>query len=146
LIATTRRDTLSRAGFSPLPNERKKEIAMPETAKHSGSCHCGAVRFEAETDLTPVLACNCSFCKKRGALWAYVGGDQFKLISGADDLADYQFNKKVIHHTFCKHCGVGAFSNGQDESGAEGYGINVRCLDDVDVDTVALTPYDGKSR
>ena len=69
----------------------------------------------------------------------------FKLISGKDDLTDYQFNKKVIHHTFCKHCGVGAFSKRQDESGAEGYGINVRCLDDVDVD-VELTPFDGKSR
>jgi hypothetical protein len=75
-----------------------------------------------------------------------VDGAHFKVLSGQDDLTDYQFNKEVIHHTFCKHCGVGAFSKGQDESGAEGFGINVRCLDDVDVETLALTPYDGKNR
>ena len=102
---------------------------MPDMVKHNGSCHCGRVRYEVETDLATVLACNCSLCRKRGALWAYVDGAHFKLISGKDDLTDYQFNKKVIHHTFCKH-----------------YGINVRCLDDVDVEALALTPFDGKSR
>ncbi|HSH63911.1 MAG TPA: GFA family protein [Methyloceanibacter sp.] len=119
---------------------------MPDMVKHNGSCRCGRVRYEVETDLATVLACNCSLCRKRGALWAYVDGAHFKLISGKDDLTDYQFNKKVIHHTFCKHCGVGAFSKRQDESGAESYGINVRCLDDVDVEALALTPFDGKSR
>jgi hypothetical protein len=115
-------------------------------AKHGGGCHCGRVRYEVETDLGMVLDCNCSFCRKRGGLWAYVGGDQFTLLSGQDDLTDYQFNKKIIHHYFCRHCGVGSFSSGQDESGEQGYGINVRCLDDVDVAALTLTPYDGKSR
>jgi hypothetical protein len=119
---------------------------MPEMAKYSGGCHCGRVRYEAETDLGTVLDCNCAFCRKRGALWAYVGGDQFKLLSGQGDLAGYEFNKKIIHHVFCRHCGVGSFSRGQDEDGSEGYGINVRCLDDVDVAALTLTPCDGKSR
>ena len=119
---------------------------MPEMAKHSGSCHCGRVRYKVETDIATVLSCNCSFCRKRGALWTYVDGAQFKLVSGKDDLADYQFNKKIIHHRFCRHCGVGSFSTGKGEDGSEGVGINVRCLDDVDVEALALTPYDGKSR
>jgi hypothetical protein len=150
LIATSERDTLfpprvlARCGLSARP--LRKERFMPETAKHSGSCHCGAVRFEAETDLAKVLACNCSFCQKRGALWTYLTGDQFKLLSGEDDLSDYQFNKKIIHHVFCRHCGVGAFSTATLEGGVEGIGINVRCLDDVDVGALELTPYDGKSR
>ncbi len=119
---------------------------MPETAKHSGSCHCGAVRYEVETDLAQVLSCDCTFCRKRGALWTYVGAEQFKLLSGQDDLADYQFNKKIIHHVFCRHCGVGSFSTAKGKDGYEGIGINVRCLDDVDVDALELTPYDGRSR
>lgn len=113
---------------------------------YTGGCHCGRVRFEVETDLGMVLACNCSFCQKRGALWTYVGQDAFKLLSGDGALADYQFNKKVIHHLFCPACGVGAFSEGESEDGEKGYGVNVRCLDDVDVAALTLTPYDGKNR
>ena len=114
--------------------------------KYSGGCHCGKVRYEIETDLGMVVDCNCSICRKRGALWTYVGADEFKLLSGVDDLTDYQFNKKIIHHYFCRHCGVGSYSQGQGEDGSMGYGINVRCLDDVDVAALTLTPYDGKSR
>jgi hypothetical protein len=117
---------------------------MPETKKYGGGCHCGRVRYEVETDLGMVLSCNCSLCTKRGALWTYVGPDQFNLLSGKDELADYQFNKKTIHHLFCPHCGVGSFSTGKGEDGSEGIGINVRCLDGVDVDALTLTPFDGK--
>lgn len=119
---------------------------MAEMRTYGGGCHCGRVHYEVETDLAMVLDCNCSFCQKRGALWTYVGADQFTLLSGEDALADYQFNRKVIHHFFCPTCGVGSFSQGESEDGAKGYGINVRCLDDVDLKTLALTPYDGKNR
>ena len=60
-------------------------------------------------------------------------------------MADYQFNKKLIHHLFCRNCGVSPFAAGQDETGAEGIGINVRCLDGVVFETLTLTPFDGKS-
>jgi hypothetical protein len=119
---------------------------LAETGIHRGSCHCGSVRFEMDGALAPVLDCNCSYCTKRGTLWAHVGPEQFRLLSGEDQLADYQFNHKVIHHLFCKVCGVSPFGRGQDETGALGYGINVRCLDDVDVRALELTFYDGKSR
>ena len=36
-----------------------------------GSCHCGAVRWTLEGDPSPVTACNCSLCRRYGALWAY---------------------------------------------------------------------------
>ena len=40
-----------------------------EARTYTGGCHCGKVRYEVETALTPVLDCNCSICQKRGALW-----------------------------------------------------------------------------
>jgi hypothetical protein len=78
------------------------------------------VRYQAETDLAMVLDCNCSFCQKRGALWISVGADQFTSLSGKDDLTDYQFNRQVIHHLFCRNCGVGSFSRGENEEGGSG--------------------------
>ncbi len=83
-----------------------------EARTYTGGCHCGKVRYEVETALTPVLDCNCSICQKRGALWTYVEPSAFKLLSGEDNLTDYQFNKRRIHHLFCSTCGVASFARG----------------------------------
>jgi len=118
---------------------------MPETKTYSGSCHCGRVRYEADADLSQVIACNCSSCRKRGALLAFVPADKFRLESGGDGLMDYQFNKKVIHHLFCTTCGVGSFARGSGPNGVEMVALNVRCLDGVDPDTLNIKPFDGAS-
>lgn len=118
---------------------------MAESKNCSGGCHCGLVRYDVTADLSQVFACNCSICTKRGALWVFVPPEQFALRAGADELVDYQFNKKVIHHLFCRQCGVGSFSRGQKKGGGETIAINVRCLDAVDVGTLPLVPFDGRS-
>ena len=59
----------------------------------TGGCHCGNVRYEVTTDLSQVVACNCSICMKRGVLWTFAAPEKFALRAGADDLADYQFGK-----------------------------------------------------
>lgn len=118
---------------------------MPAMKTYSGGCHCGRVRFKAATDLTQVLSCNCSICTKRGLLPSFVAPQQFKLLSGGDDLADYQFASKNIHHLFCPDCGVESFARGTAPDGSEMVAINVRCLDDVDLATLTLTAVDGKS-
>jgi hypothetical protein len=118
---------------------------MPEAKTYAGGCHCGRVRYEVTTDLALVGACNCSICQKRGALWTFVKPEHFALRAGADDLKDYQFGKKLIHHLFCPQCGIGAFSRGTTPKSGEMVAVNVRCLDDVDVATLKLTPFDGRS-
>ena len=119
---------------------------MTEAKTYAGGCHCGNVRYEVTTALTPILDCNCSMCQKRGALWTYVGPDDFKLLQGDGALTDYQFNTRRIHHLFCATCGIASFGRGSDAEGNEGVGINVRCLDDIDIKALTLTPYDGRSR
>src|SRR5680860_1042080 len=121
------------------------EVGVPETGKHSGGCHCGRVRYEVTTNLTPVMSCNCSICQKRGAVLTFVPAAQFALISGADDLTDYQFNKKIVHHLFCRTCGIGSFARGLGPDGSEMIAVNVRCLDDIDLDALTPMPFDGKS-
>ena len=118
---------------------------MPELAKYRGGCHCGRVRYEVETNLAPVMSCNCSICQKRGALLTFVPAAQFTLLSGEDDLTDYQFNKKIVHHLFCSHCGVASFARGTGPDGLEMIAVNVRCLDGVEIEGLKLTPFDGKN-
>jgi hypothetical protein len=113
---------------------------------HTGSCHCGAVRFEAELDLSqPVIACNCSMCGRKGTLLSFVPATKFKLLSGEDSLTEYLFNTKNIRHTFCKVCGVQSFARGKSpRTGDPMVAVNVRCVDDADLDALAVTKFDGK--
>ncbi len=117
---------------------------MPEARTYSGGCHCGRARYEATTDLARVIACNCSICRKRGLLWTFIGPEKFALRSGEDNLADYQFGKRTIHHLFCPTCGVESFARGRAPDGTEAVAINVRCLDEVDPDTLTTTPFNGR--
>ncbi|RYE91214.1 MAG: GFA family protein [Myxococcales bacterium] len=121
---------------------------MPGTTKHQGGCHCGAVRYEVDLDLSqPLTECNCSICGKTGARLAFVPSSQFALRSGEDNLTDYQFHKKHIHHAFCRTCGVRSFAHGATPDGGTMYAVNVRCLDDIDLaaTTSQVQPFDGKS-
>ncbi len=115
------------------------------TETYTGGCHCGAVRYQVEAALDEVMSCNCSICRKRGTLLAFVPASQFQLGSGEGALSDYQFNHKVIHHLFCGTCGVASFGRGTMPDGSEMVGINVRCLDGVDLDGLKVTKFDGAS-
>jgi hypothetical protein len=118
---------------------------MADTRNYTGGCHCGEVRFEVTADITRVVSCNCSLCQKRGALWVFVAPERFALRAGLEDLKDYQFGKKTLHHLFCPQCGVGAFSRGNSPQGEETVAINVRCLDDVDLASLNYVLFDGRS-
>jgi hypothetical protein len=119
---------------------------MPEAKTYTGGCHCGAVRYEVTSDLGSVITCNCSICMKRGSLLTFVPVAQFRLLSGQNNLTDYQFASRTIHHLFCKTCGIGSYAMGAMPDGTKMAAINVRCLDGVDIDALKPTPFDGKSR
>jgi hypothetical protein len=129
------------------PSAREYRVRMSETKTYSGGCHCGAVRYEVELDLTkPVISCNCSMCGRVGSLLTFVPAANFKLLQGEDSLTDYQFNKHVIHHVFCKTCGIKSFARGKGRDGSDTAAINARCLDGVELDKLNVTAYDGKSK
>ena len=118
---------------------------MADTASHTGGCHCGKVRFEVTTDPAQAMACNCSICAKHGLWLTFVKPEQFKLVSGLDDLGEYRFNKHVIQHQFCRGCGVESFARGETRDGKPMFAINVRCLHGVDVSKLSPKPFDGRS-
>ncbi|HET9988883.1 MAG TPA: GFA family protein [Kofleriaceae bacterium] len=115
-------------------------------AHYNGSCHCGAVSYSVELELGKVIACNCSICAKSGTLLAFVAEDKFELKTGEDALTPYTFNKHVILHNFCKTCGIKSFSRGKKPDGTPMVAINARCLDGIDVFTLDVQQFDGKSR
>ena len=111
---------------------------------YQGSCHCGAVRFEAEADLSAVIDCNCSICEKHGLLLAFVPPSKFKVVAGDGNLSDYRFNKKTIRHLFCKTCGVETFGRSVTPGEKDSVAVNVRCLQGVELKELRPKFYDGR--
>lgn len=97
---------------------------------YSGSCHCGAVRFEVETDFPELTTCDCSICRKKNALMVKVHESRFRLIKGADSLTEYRFHTRTARHFFCRVCGIHPFH--RKRVTPDFLGINVFCLDGFD--------------
>lgn len=112
---------------------------------YKGSCHCGAVHYRVDGEITRAMECNCSICRRKGHLLAFVGANQFELLQGEEALRDYQFGAKHIHHMFCATCGVATFGRGANPDGSPMYAVNVRCLDELDFKALQIDQYDGKA-
>ena len=59
---------------------------------------------------------------------------------------DYQFNKKMLHHRFCTACGIESYAEGTAPDGSPTVGINLRCIEALDVDKLSPRPWDGRSK
>ena len=116
-----------------------------------GSCHCRATQFELSEPPKTVTRCTCSFCSKRGALWAYYIPAQFKLLTARDRVSTYQWRSHTVHHHYCAICGCGTYSESPDfSSGKPDFdnprvSINARLFDDFDLDAIEVVTIDGKN-
>ncbi len=102
---------------------------------HKSRCHCGAVELELylPNGIVNPRRCDCSICRRKGAIVASVNLADLRLIKGEQDLTLYQFNTQTAKHYFCRHCGI--YTHHQRRSNPHEYGYNVGCLEGVN-------PYD----
>jgi len=111
--------------------------------RFEGACHCGRVRFVARGDLAKAIVCNCSMCTMKGYIHLVVAPEDFKVVSGADDLALYEWGTRIAKHRFCKVCGIHPFYTPR--SDPDKVDVNVRCLAGVDVDALEPARFDGSN-
>src|SRR5215467_7629652 len=102
---------------------------------HTGSCHCGEIKFEVQGTFDEAIECNCSHCSRKGYLLWFVPRADFALQSPESSLSTYTFNKHAIRHHFCSRCGCAPFGFGASH-GREMAAVNVRCLDGVELSSV----------
>lgn len=112
----------------------------------TSSCHCGELSATVAGELPgSAMSCNCSICRRKGHLLHFVPASETKLSTPADKLGDYTFNNHVIHHNFCTTCGCSPFGSGKDGDGNEMVAINLRCVDECDLDALEISEVDGAS-
>ena len=110
---------------------------------YRGSCHCGRVTFELQAKLDAIIDCNCSFCRRRGALWHAATEQDLRILTGEDDLTLYQFNTLTAKHYFCRHCGIHPFTRPRLDPSR--WSVNVRCIDGVDLSSLKVRSFDGNN-
>lgn len=117
---------------------------MGDKKTFEGGCHCGRVRFRVHMPQpAEAVECNCTVCAKKGILHCFVSKDDFELLSGQDAITDYQFNKKIAHHYFCKVCGIHSFYIPR--SHPDQIDVNLRCIDGLDFSALPKRIFDGQN-
>lgn len=111
---------------------------------YHGSCHCGAVKYQADIDLFKGTGrCNCSYCLKTRNWSTMVEAGSFRLPQGEAQLGDYgkTWPGGESHHRFCTRCGVTLYGHGHiPEMGGDYTGVQVNTLDDASIDELVSGP------
>ena len=108
---------------------------------YNGTCHCGAVEFQITTDLATLGRCNCSFCKRRGAVMHIMDAENLVLRAGEDNLTLYQFHTNTAKHYFCKTCG--GYTHHYPRTRPGMVGVNIGCLEGVEPYPTEINSFTG---
>lgn len=124
------------------------------------SCHCGSTRIELPRQPTNAKSCNCSYCARTGAVWAYYKPGELTFLSQSGE-ATYAPSGLNQHH-FCGQCGMQTWGDSPDwaslynndgtaKNGDSGgmptervYAVNLNLIDDLDWSQVAIEKVDGR--
>jgi hypothetical protein len=123
----------------------KEQMNSTNSKSVSGACHCGAVHWRFTALLESATACNCTVCRRYGALWAYDYENEGIVVSG--DTTGYVRGKAISFH-FCPTCGCMAFWKAQkrDEQGRRRMAVNLRLTEPGPVSHLPIDHFDGLDR
>jgi hypothetical protein len=108
---------------------------------YTGRCHCGAIRFEIDTDFPELTMCDCSMCRRRNAVMVKVHESHFRLLSGGESLSEYRFHTGTARHYFCRVCGIYPFH--RKRVTPDNFGVNVFCLEDFNATGIPVRQTPG---
>ena len=96
------------------------------------TCHCENVELEVnipEAGFPKLMRCNCSLCKRKGAVMSPLPKENVKLVKGQDSLKLYQYHTKVAEHYFCSNCGI--YTHHKMRSNPNMIGVNIACIEGI---------------
>tara|TARA_A100001011_G_scaffold353980_2_gene396024 strand:- start:1438 stop:1800 length:363 start_codon:yes stop_codon:yes gene_type:complete len=110
------------------------------------TCHCGEIEAEINLPekLEKILRCNCSICKRKGAIMSIVKNEDFKITKGKEKLSLYKFHSKIANHFFCSMCGIYTHHNPRINPAMTGF--NLGCVDEINTfELKNITVNDGEN-
>lgn len=109
----------------------------------TASCHCEAVRIDIDELPPTVTDCNCSVCRRYGALWAYYTRDQVRLTADSSALTRYSWGDRTIEFCHCRHCGCLTHYESVDKHARSRFALNARMLPRAALAALTLRHFDG---
>lgn len=121
-----------------LNSQTHQAVTRLDTMKqtYTGSCHCGEVQFEVDVDLNHVRVCDCSICRKRGALNHRVADLDLRIKTSLEDMTLYQWHTGVAKDYFCPKCGILPFR--RPRTNPKMWAVNIRCLDGIELASIPI--------
>jgi hypothetical protein len=116
------------------------------TRHYEGSCHCGAIKFSYHRqEITQGLRCNCSICRRKGAMMSteVIPLERLQIEASPEDIGLYQFDTAIAKHYFCKHCGI--YTHNETLRAPGSCRVNLGCIDEIDTGDLELVVFDGKN-
>jgi hypothetical protein len=90
------------------------------------SCHCGAVRIHVRQLPRTLTSCDCSICRRYGALWAYYAGSSVKVEAPRKGLMEYSWNRRTRAYHRCATCGCVTHYTYRTKRARETIAVNAR--------------------
>ena len=128
----------------------------------TASCHCGAVRIALPGHPTHGSECNCSYCARTGAVWAYYAPGEMTFLSRQGERM-YSTNPDMHQHYFCGNCGMQTWGESPDWSSLYNddgtpkgddpnaiptlrkQAVNLKLVDDLDWSRIEVARLDGRN-
>lgn len=107
----------------------------------SGSCHCGAIHVEVSEPPQTLIDCNCSICRRNGALWAIFRVEDVRVTARPEDTCDYIWGARKIKTVRCSHCGCVTHWEPLETNGE--LGVNFRNFEPSLAASVRIRRFDG---
>ena len=106
-------------------------------------CHCGAVRIIVPSKPDYLIDCNCTICRRNGALWALYEADAVERIGHPENTTEYVWGPRTIRTMHCKICGCATHWEPLDSNAATQSGVNARNFEPADITEIAVRKFDG---
>jgi hypothetical protein len=126
------------------------QVADPAPRKRSidlkGTCHCGAIEWQLDGDPGSITACNCTVCRRYGALWAYDWeGERIRLSGPTAVYTRKERTDPFLEFHFCPSCAcvVAWRTVRPDEDGRRRMAVNVRLAPPEAVADLLIDHFDG---
>lgn len=109
----------------------------------NGSCHCGAVTIEIPTKPMRATSCNCSLCRRLGALWAYYPWGTVQVAGHPEHTQSYIQGDKKLRTVRCVHCGCATHWEPLTPEPEATHGVNLNMFDPALAASVRVRRFDG---
>jgi hypothetical protein len=109
------------------------------------SCHCGTVRIEVAERPRQLTSCNCSLCRRHGALWAYYRPDEVRIVAGAGMTVPYVQGDRTLETHHCPTCGCVTHWESVKTEGSDRMAVNARLMAPVEIADIRIRRFDGAS-